>query len=76
LLRVSVGINDSNMLFPMTNKIKKIEYTIEAHDITIQAGELLVHKDKYIPKLIIEKIKEIASGYGLQENYIITIKPF
>lgn len=60
----------------MTSKIKKIEYTIEAHDVTIQAGELLVHKDKYLPKLIIEKIKEIASGYGLKENYIITIKPF
>lgn len=71
-----MGNNDSNLLYHMTSKIKVIEYKIEAHDITIQAGELLVHKDKYLPKLILEKIKEIASGYGLKENYIITIKPY
>jgi hypothetical protein len=71
-----MGGNDFNMLYLMINKIKTIEYKIEAHDILIQAGELLVHKDKYLPKLIFEKIKEIALGYGLTENYIITIKPF
>ena len=60
----------------MTAKLKQIDFKIEAFDILVHEGKILVHERKYKPKLIFAKIADIAQGYGLNDNYLITIKTF
>lgn len=59
----------------MTDKIREINYSIFSHGILVYKSVFLVHESAYKPTLLMEKIKEKAEQYGL-EDYQISIQSF